>query len=179
MTPLEDFFSEYDDFDYQPRRSATSEFHRLCRHKQWGRYDADRDEAHENFKSALVREFNLNYGTEASLEGWQALCERLGVDPIPTTLKAAREAVKATHVNLVDLTQGADGRDVVIFPTEVALSNYTKETGRFFPRDHLEAGDLLRNLLRRIMNPRSEGEYNRTELNGSYRRPKKRNAVIN
>ncbi len=45
------------------------------------------------------------------------------------------------------------GRPVDTFPSEVALAEYTKETGKFFPRDDAEAGGLLRLLLRQIMNP--------------------------
>lgn len=39
-----------------------------------------------------------------------------------------------------------------------ALSEYTKGTGRFFPRDDVQEGGLLCHLLRHINNPRIDDE---------------------
>jgi len=163
---LNDFFEQYPDFDYDPSMPANSEWYRLCDHMNWGKKgkktNPERESAYEDFKDALVHQFNTNYGTdEESLDAWQELCERLGVFPIPDTLKEAREKVKATHVNLVDLTQGADGREVRIFHTEVELSEYTRRNGRYFPAESAYAGGLLRHLLRHIFHPRSESVYKR------------------
>ena len=66
----------------------------------------------------------------------------------------AFQAFKDTHVNLVDLTQAVDGRTVEIFPSEMALSQYTKSNDLFFPRGGLEDGNLLKSLRRQIMQPR-------------------------
>ena len=44
-----------------------------------------------------------------------------------------------------------------VFDTEVALSEYTKNTSKFFPKESAYAGGLLRHLLRRIFHPRTEG----------------------
>jgi len=48
------------------------------------------------------------------------------------------------------------GEPVTVFVSELKLSEYTKQTGKFFPRDNAYAGGLLRYLLRRIMKPRPE-----------------------
>ena len=57
-----------------------------------------------------------------------------------------------------------------IFPTEVALSEYTKLTEKYFPKDNAYAGNLLKFLLRQIMNPhlssRNEGGRGRGRRRG-------------
>lgn len=45
---------------------------------------------------------------------------------------------------------------MTVFVSEKKLSEYTKSTGKFFPRDNAYAGGLLKYLLRRIMDPRPE-----------------------
>lgn len=42
------------------------------------------------------------------------------------------------------------------FRSELTLSNYTKNSGKYFPKDHIEAGNLLRMLLRQINNPSAQ-----------------------
>lgn len=52
----------------------------------------EREEARAAFKDALTQEFNTIYGTDVnSLASWQALCARIGISPIPTTLKQCRQ----------------------------------------------------------------------------------------
>jgi hypothetical protein len=90
--PLAEFFSEYPSFLYDPDNSASAEFYRLCDHFGWERNDPDRAEAHAAYKNALTRQFNTNYGTDNdSLASWQSLCGRVGITPIPETLKGCRE----------------------------------------------------------------------------------------
>jgi hypothetical protein len=63
------------------------------------------------------------------------------------------QAVLNTHVNLVDLTEGFGGaKDVEMFPSERALSRYTKDTGRYFSSSR-NAVTLLKALLRKIEHP--------------------------
>jgi hypothetical protein len=40
-----------------------------------------------------------------------------------------------------------------VFPSVLALSEYTKKHGKFFPKDNAYAGNLLRFLLRHIIFP--------------------------
>ena len=62
----------------------------------------------------------------------------------------------------MDLVDVYDTDDVVtVFPTVQALSTYTKDTGKYFPRDDVEAGSLLRYLLRQILNPPTDGSGTR------------------
>ncbi|KAI0033373.1 hypothetical protein K488DRAFT_28761, partial [Vararia minispora EC-137] len=155
-TPLDDFFASYPDFSYNPRASATDEFYRMCDEFGWDskRNTQKRRKAHQLFKDALVHQFNQTYGTEVnSLRSWQALCEALGLDEIPDTLKDCQEVVEGVYVNIVDFVDAREGgahAQVKIFDTEVRLSEYTIKTGKYFPKENAYAGGLLRHLLRQI-----------------------------
>ncbi|KAN0082971.1 hypothetical protein V8E55_008766 [Tylopilus felleus] len=156
-SPLEAFFANYSsEFRYNPTASASWEFYRLCDELGWDKEDSSRKEAHQNFKDALVQQFNVFYGTDVNdLKSWQNLCYVVRIDPIPEDLHACREAVYYTFVNLVDLVDTkTSGVEVEVFESEVALSTYTMSTGKFFPRDSAYAGGLLRYLLRHINHPR-------------------------
>ncbi|OAX40311.1 hypothetical protein K503DRAFT_781515 [Rhizopogon vinicolor AM-OR11-026] len=158
QTPLDKFFGMYPKFDYDSSASASMEFYRMCNKLGWGRKDDERKCAHGNFKDALVQQFNRIYGTDVDdLASWRTLCQIVNVSPTPGTLKSCRKAVKKTHVNIVDLIDTkTTGELVTVFVSELKLSEYTKQTGKFFPRDNVYAGSLLRYLLRRIMKPRPE-----------------------
>ncbi len=62
--------------------------------------------------------------------------------------------MQRTHVNLVDLVDvfGTDDH-VRVFDTVQKLSAYTQANGKYFPRDGIGAGALLKYLLRQINNP--------------------------
>ncbi|KAI9567947.1 hypothetical protein HD554DRAFT_2314600 [Boletus coccyginus] len=154
---LDAFFADYSpQFQYDATASSSLEFYRLCDESGWDRDDPERKEAHQKFKDALVRQFNFAYGTDVnSLANWQNLCHVVRIDPVPDGLHACREAVYYSFVNLVDLVDTKNtGVDVRVFNSERELSDYTKSTGKFFPRDSAYAGGLLRYLLRHIYHPR-------------------------
>ncbi|KAI0033374.1 hypothetical protein K488DRAFT_47884, partial [Vararia minispora EC-137] len=158
-TPLNDFFTSYSEFSYNPRRSATDEFYRMCDQFGWDSKDPppDREDAHDEFRIALVQQFNESFGTDVdSLVSWQVLCEALGLKNIPATIRECRNIIDGVHVNLVDFVDGREGgtgRRPRIFDTETELSKYTRKTGKYFPRDEAYAGGLLRYLLRHIFSP--------------------------
>jgi len=160
--PLATFFATYDRFEYNPAGSATGEFDRLCNFHRWNTKSkkTQRRTAWELFHDALTMQFNDNYGTDIeNLTSWQALCAKLGMSPVPEDLKACRKAVRRTHVNLVDLVDIFDTPEIAhIFPSVGALSKYTKESKKFFPRDNVHAGSLLKFLLRQIRNPNARGQ---------------------
>ena len=66
------------------------------------------------------------------------------------------QAIKRIYVNLVDLEHAGRAEDVQQFPTEVALSEYTKESGKIYWRDEVPPGSLLELLLRHIWDPQPE-----------------------
>jgi hypothetical protein len=62
----------------------------MCYFFEWDRDDAE--DAREDFKAAMVKQFNDIYGTDPdNLESWQKLCHVLNIEPIPTHLAACRE----------------------------------------------------------------------------------------
>jgi len=69
------------------------------------------------------------------------------------------QAIQLIYVNLVDLERAGHKGDVEVvqqFPTEVALSEYTKETRKIYPRKMVPCGSLLELLLRHIWDPQPE-----------------------
>ncbi|KAN0082973.1 hypothetical protein V8E55_008768 [Tylopilus felleus] len=193
LSPLEAFFANYSPrFRYDATVSASREFCRLCKKFGWGKQDPPRKKAYQNFKDALVQQFNGFYGTDVNdLKSWQNLCYIVHIDPIPEDLHACREAsrpvllgpvslaqfslpdaVYHTFVNLVDLVDTkTSGVKVKVFDSEVELSRYTKsKRGKFFPRDNAYAGGLLRYLLRHINHPRDGYDSSRRRRGGGKRR---------
>ncbi|KAF8682800.1 hypothetical protein RHS04_02058 [Rhizoctonia solani] len=160
------FFSEYDDFDYDPTKPVMEEFYRMCDHYLWSnekdenrRYlDKDREKAGENFKDALTLQFNAIYGTdENSLLAWQNLCIILNLGNIPEELNTCRDLIRSMYVNIVDLVDVPITLSFVKhFKSEMALSTYTKCHGKYFPLENAYAGGLLKFLLRRIRVPRQD-----------------------
>ena len=121
----------------------------------------------------MVLQFNGIYGTDVnSVASWQGLCRVLGILPVPPTLEECQrvsfsipliffilnllQVVTNTYVNIVDLVDARGTRVVTKFPSEKALSIYTLETRKIFPRENAYAGGLLRALLRRILDPPDE-----------------------
>ncbi|KAI9446052.1 hypothetical protein H4582DRAFT_1903118 [Lactarius indigo] len=172
-TPLEDFFSQYPKFPFQPSKSPVVEFNRLCKTYQWERDDPEREAAREEFQDAMKKEFDNLYGSdEKDIKNWQKLCYVLRIDPVPDTLQKCRDVscrfseplcprtktssfvqeVLKKHVNLVDLVHGSK-EEVQIFETEGDLSEYTKKTGKYFPKESAVDGGVLRALRRHILAP--------------------------
>ena len=91
-TPLDQFFTSFPHFDYNPTAIPSDEWQRLRRRYGWGRDDPDGDDAWERYRTALVQEFNSWYGSNNnSLQSWQALCAVLKVSPLPTSTVACRQ----------------------------------------------------------------------------------------
>jgi len=83
LSPLPLYFSQFPGFTYNPSVNAATEFQRLKR--SHGK-DANRND----FNRAFEAEFNTRFGRD---EVWDytRLCERLGIDPIPSSKTQARK----------------------------------------------------------------------------------------
>jgi hypothetical protein len=91
-SPLLSFFSHFPGFNYNPTKSSTSEFYRLCRHMRWKRNSPEREEAYRDFSNAMASQFGRKYGVHMDdLGAWQRLCQRLEINPVPDDLEEARE----------------------------------------------------------------------------------------
>ncbi|KAI0040137.1 hypothetical protein FA95DRAFT_1566638 [Auriscalpium vulgare] len=151
-SPLEAFFGRFPGFDYQPSRSPSTELYRLSKQRGWVRGSHQSRQAYNDYKDALTKEFEAIYGTDANdIHSWLLLCEVLEIRPPPEGLFACRSAVRATHVNIVDLVESKGKTSVVKFETEAELSAYTRRTSKFFPRHRVRAGGVLELLLRHIL----------------------------
>lgn len=81
--PLDTFFSAYDDFAYNPDAPSGLEYCRLRRKYKWQRGDAAGEIAWQDFRTALVLEFNARFGTDIEdLLAWQTLCVIVGVEGV-------------------------------------------------------------------------------------------------
>ena len=91
-------------------------------------------------------------------------CEWLFLCPIcPCTKRSSFvQAVLKKHVNLVDLVHGSK-EEVRLFEMEKELSEYTKETEKFFPKENAQDGGVLRALCRHISAARWHKLFNSEE----------------
>ncbi|CAE6420172.1 unnamed protein product [Rhizoctonia solani] len=130
----------------------------MCREFGWRKPEGDKKpnpefvKAREGFRDALALQFNALYGTdEDDLTSWQNLCCVLNLPNVPGELEACRNLVASMHVNIIDLIDTpVTQQPIVHFKSEEHLSIYTLHTGKKFPRDNVNSGDLLRFLLRQI-----------------------------
>ncbi|KAF5341043.1 hypothetical protein D9611_005931 [Ephemerocybe angulata] len=172
--PISDFFAEYPTFNYTTKESCTTEYRRLCRFMRWRRDSPEQGQAWQDFRKALVLQFNANFGTDAeSVKAWWTLCQTLGIKPVPRKMKDAREAVCNTQVNLIDLTEayGNPNCSFTVFNTAKELTEYTIREHKYMPRDVLEAGGVLRTLLKYESKRKRDGGSGR-DVRESDRKPK-------
>jgi hypothetical protein len=88
-TPLEAFFSQYPNFQYDPSNSPVAEFYRLCGTYHWKGHE--KKDAREAFHNAMKEEFDDLYGSdETDINNWHKLCYVLRIDPAPDTLRECR-----------------------------------------------------------------------------------------
>ena len=98
---IHEYFARYPDFDYQQTEPFLREFQRLTRLKQWR--GPRLEEEREALRSAMVLQFNAMYGKDAKdLRAWKALCDALGVDPIPDSITKCRKVslLRFVHAHL-------------------------------------------------------------------------------
>lgn len=104
--PLELFFAQYPSFDYGREASSSQEFYRMCDTFNWDREDLERQDAHEEFKTALVKQFSQIYGTEVEdIQAWRGLCLALEILPLPGDVREAKE-VRYTFDELDTFPEG-------------------------------------------------------------------------
>ena len=81
--PLATFFSSYTNFAHNPEAPSGLEFQSLRKKQGWKRGDVIGEAAWEDFRSALVLEFNARFGTDPhDLLAWQTLCAIVGIENV-------------------------------------------------------------------------------------------------
>lgn len=64
----------------------------MCDTFGWDDEDYEMREARRKFKSAMVQQFNILYGTDVDdLNSWKSLCGILNIVPVPATLEECRK----------------------------------------------------------------------------------------
>ena len=75
----------------------------MCDFFEWDRSDPERIQAHEDFKTALVHQFNGTYGIDVDdMEPWLGLCLALEISPLPDSVKDAQK-VRSSYAVLICL----------------------------------------------------------------------------
>lgn len=75
-------------FTYNPQAGFVSEFTRLARQMGWGKRSAQyRDERALCFQLEIL----IAFGDGSNIEKWQMLCEEVGIEEIPTSIKQCRK----------------------------------------------------------------------------------------
>jgi hypothetical protein len=96
------FFAQYPEFDYDQNEPIAKEFYRMCDYFGWEKGDDERDEAHAEFKTAMVLKFNELYGTDTEdIECWHRLCVAVDIDPLPATIKDCKAVSTARYRSLL------------------------------------------------------------------------------
>ncbi|KAF8246488.1 hypothetical protein K440DRAFT_662078 [Wilcoxina mikolae CBS 423.85] len=158
LSPIQTFFTSY---LFPPPPAGVhphTHFLTLVSSRGWVSSSRTHRRATTAFNAALLSEFTARFGNDPNppLETWQRLCAVLiPRREVPRSITQCKKVVKRTHVNLVDLMAGVE--NVWVFRNRGELEEYTRETGRYFPRrDAKGGGGLVRCLLREI--PKEEQE---------------------
>ncbi|KAJ4268697.1 hypothetical protein NW762_002764 [Fusarium torreyae] len=162
--PMDVYFAQYPEFDHQFNKPYFEEFDRMCSHFNWD--DDDASAPWHLFRIAFVQEFNYVYGDdENDLLLWQKMFKIIGLAE-PATLSEARQIMRVTRVNLVDMTEAPrTGIPVQRFKTLDLLREYSYKEDKIFPKVLAYAGGMLKMLLRELDNQYGGRRLGGSELN--------------
>ncbi|KAK7689715.1 hypothetical protein QCA50_006354 [Cerrena zonata] len=115
----------------------------------------------EDFRTAMVLEFNSFYGTDDNdTSCWWGLCNALRIRSPPDTLTTCQKVVKSKYVNIIDFVEAKRrGGKVIIYPTLSELRKNTIDNEMYFPLKHAKTGNVLVGLLQHMHKSRDVGEY--------------------
>ncbi|KAG5917826.1 hypothetical protein E4U42_007102 [Claviceps africana] len=150
--PIDTFFKQYQQFDYNPHAEAWSEYRRMSAFLKWTRNSKKERKANHLFREAIVAQFGALYGVdEKKLDDLQRLCEKLEISPMPQCISSCQKAVRSVHVNIMDFVDcERTGRPVRKFTHLGQLQRYTRSRDKFFPLQEAKGSSLLRFLLRTV-----------------------------
>jgi hypothetical protein len=91
--PIDNFFSQRPEFQYDPSQDTMSQFQKMKRNLQPQEVKAEKQRFHDSIAEA----FNVTFGTDvANLEGWRRFCGLIGCLDIPDSVDACK-AVSGQH----------------------------------------------------------------------------------
>ncbi|TGZ77537.1 hypothetical protein EX30DRAFT_311154 [Ascodesmis nigricans] len=152
IDPIHHFFTLYPTFTYNPLTSYWAEFHRLCAHLNWLSKSQPSKSALEKFRLPVTLAFNRDFGTnENDLDVWRRLFRSANLGKIPDDLEECKKVIANVHMNLIDLHETQRGvGEVTVYKYESQLREYTRLTGKVFPRSTKEQSEVLKWILREI-----------------------------
>ncbi|KIK64219.1 hypothetical protein GYMLUDRAFT_71635 [Collybiopsis luxurians FD-317 M1] len=151
--PIETFFSQYSEYDYDSTRETMDQFWELCDLLAWDREDPERLEALNGVRDGIAQQFNAFYGNdENNLNAWHNLYRALGEKDVPGSTEKCKKDIRGFHVNICDLVDYSlhGGSLPGHFNTQEDLAQYSRSSGKIYPRENAYAGGLLKFLLREI-----------------------------
>jgi hypothetical protein len=91
--PIDNFFSQRPEFQYDPSQDTMAQFQKMKRNLQPQEVKAEK----QRFYDSIAEAFNVTFGTDvANLEGWRRLCGLIGCLDIPDSVDACK-AVSGQH----------------------------------------------------------------------------------
>ncbi|KAF2024029.1 hypothetical protein EK21DRAFT_104952 [Setomelanomma holmii] len=143
-----DWFSQFDDFTYNPIETVQTNFTRLAKVRKWGA--KLKSKRWVQCQTAL---FGSLYGTDTTkLEIWQELCRDVLIDEPPNSITKCKELLGSRQVlvNLVNLVEHRmSGEPVIRFSCYRAWREYTVQ-GRTYPRKAAKEDGFIKALLRKL-----------------------------
>jgi hypothetical protein len=89
---IDEFFAAYPSFNYDPTAPMTREFKRMCKFFGWSDDRRDKRDARDEFRAAMVRDFNSFYGSDVhDILAWHKLCRAVGICPLPEDIRECRK----------------------------------------------------------------------------------------
>jgi len=152
--PIARYFDAFSLFNFvrEDDWRQRTQFNALATQRQWDQ--ARREREYRQLKRAWTELVEEEFGGEKTLENYQALCEELGIDPPPDTIRGCKEELKKVHVNIIDLMQarwnirmGRPAGHVPTFDTAAEAKAYAAQENKYYPIEGAR-GEVLRALLR-------------------------------
>ena len=128
--PPPSFFADFPSFDHDTTASLADEFNRLSIHQGW-----KGTKRHQKKAQCFAVAFEATYNEGSKLDGWQKLCEDVGIVPPPLTVTQCKKVSRKK------------GKQVRKFPTRRALQQYSISSGKIFPKKTAKADGFLSALL--------------------------------
>ena len=180
--PSQSHFAKFEHFTPNDAASFDDEFDRLASSQQWvpgsqeytrQRTVAMREELELHYFSQSQQLDNINEEEELSeeekaLQGYQALCHEVGIDPSDSVAECKRN-LKNTLVNIVDLIDARrTGKRVEVWDSFEEFRAYTlQDKKRINLEEAKKPPGYLASLLQRLSEPRSHKSRKRNGPRGS------------
>ncbi|KAF2747083.1 hypothetical protein M011DRAFT_526457 [Sporormia fimetaria CBS 119925] len=128
------YWYKFPGFTPNPNVGISTEFRRLAKFMGWEGYKRD-EEKIEAYGSEI--EFHWGRDDHNKLTGLKDICNELGVAGNLTTITQMVKALKAHHINVVNLINHRRNPNLPIirFPTRKAFVKYTGKPGNTCPKE--------------------------------------------